>query len=49
MVELALWQRDRPPQRVRLGFERGVRCVRLSPDDRLTTADDPECVVAKGD
>jgi hypothetical protein len=39
-VELALWERDRPPNRVRLPFDREVRRVRVSPDDRLRAAPD---------
>lgn len=37
-VELALWERDRPPRPVRLPFDREVRSVRVSPEDRLVPA-----------
>jgi len=39
-VELALWHRDRPAQRVRLPFDRAIRFVEIAPNDRITpTAD----------
>jgi hypothetical protein len=37
-VELALWERHRPAQRVRLPFDRCVVFVRVSPDDRVSRA-----------
>lgn len=37
-VESALWQRDRPPRPARLPFDREVRAVRVSPDDRIVPA-----------
>jgi hypothetical protein len=36
-VELALWERDRPPRPVRLPFAQEVRWVGVSPDDRITS------------
>jgi hypothetical protein len=41
-VELALWQRDRDGHagRVRLPVARGVKRVRVSPDDRIVPAAD---------
>jgi hypothetical protein len=42
-VEIALWERDRPPNRVRLPFDREVRRVSVSPDDRIVPAA-AECV-----
>jgi hypothetical protein len=37
-AESALWERDRTPRRVRLSFDREVRSVRVSPDDRVVPA-----------
>jgi len=37
-VESALWQQDRPPSHVRLPFDREVRSVSVSPDDRIVPA-----------
>lgn len=37
-VESALWERDRPPRPVRLPFDREVRLVRVTPDDRIAPA-----------
>jgi hypothetical protein len=37
-VESALWERDRPPRPVRLPFDREVRSVNVSPDDRVVPA-----------
>jgi hypothetical protein len=37
-VELALWERDRPPRPVRLPFDREVRSVEVTPDDRIVPA-----------
>jgi hypothetical protein len=37
-VELALWERDRPPRPVRLPFDREVRSVRVAADDRIVPA-----------
>jgi hypothetical protein len=41
-VESALWFRDRPPRRVKLPFDRAVRFVQVSPDDRIVLAADLE-------
>jgi hypothetical protein len=38
-LTLALWERDRLEGRVRLPFERGVKFVRVSPDDRIVPVD----------
>jgi hypothetical protein len=40
LLELALWERDRPPRPVRLPFDRSVRFVQVSSDDRITPAGD---------
>ena len=37
-VELALWERDRPPRRVRLPFDPEVRSVQVSSDNRIVPA-----------
>ncbi len=39
-VELALWEWLRPTRRVRLPFDRAVRFVEVSPDDRIIPAAD---------
>ena len=48
-VELALWQRDREAGRGRLPVARGVRRVRVSPDDRAVPDSDSEYLAAEGD
>jgi hypothetical protein len=37
-VELALWERDRSPRPMRLPFDREVRAVSVSPNDRVVAA-----------
>ncbi len=39
-VESVLWLRDRPPRPPRLPFDRAVRFVRVSPNDRIGPARD---------
>jgi hypothetical protein len=39
-VSLALWLRDRPRRRVRLPFDRSVRFVQVSTDDRIVPVAD---------
>jgi hypothetical protein len=42
LVELALWERDRPPRRVRLPFHDTVQLVAVSANDRIAPANDPD-------
>jgi hypothetical protein len=41
-VELALWERDRPPRRVRLPFDGQVQFVEVWPDDSIVPTADPD-------
>jgi hypothetical protein len=42
LLELALWERDRPLRRVRLPFHSTVQLVAVSANDRIEPANDPD-------